>query len=75
MSDYELKEGQINVFRNNKTKEKQPDYWGKAKINGVEMRVSLWIVESQGGKKYLNGNISLPEIKEPGDPQSDDLPF
>ena len=79
MEEYQLKENQINVFKNKKKHEKQPDYWGKAKLNGVEYRVSLWVNESQQGKKYLGGWISLPELKETDQDtdqdESKDLPF
>jgi len=59
-SPYELKEGQINVFKNTRKEEgsKQPDYWGKVMVNGVEKRVSLWLNKSASGNTYMGGQIS-----------------
>jgi len=59
-SAYELKEGQINVFKNTRKEDgsKQPDYWGKVMVGGVEKRVSLWLNQSQSGNTYMGGQIS-----------------
>ena len=63
---YEMKEGQLMVFKNTKKEEgsRQPDYWGKTLINGVEKRVSLWLEQSQAGNSYMSGRISDYEPKE-----------
>ena len=57
---YELKEGQINVFKNTQKEEgsKQPDYWGKVMIGGVEKRVSLWLNKSKAGNTYMGGEVN-----------------
>ena len=55
---FEMTEGQIMVFRNNKQEEKQPDYWGKIMLDGEEKRVALWLKISNSGSKYMNGVIS-----------------
>jgi hypothetical protein len=55
---FEMTDGQIMVFRNNKKEEKQPDYWGKLMLNGEEKRVALWLKVSNSGSKYMNGTIS-----------------
>ena len=74
---FEMKEGQLMIFKNNKKEsEKQPDYWGKAIIDGVEKRVGLWVNESSTGTKYFNGNIRdyVPNNTE-AKSETDDLPF
>lgn len=45
-NNYESKNNAGAIFKNNKTKETQPDYRGKVKVNNIEMEVSLWIKES-----------------------------
>jgi hypothetical protein len=63
---YEMKEGQLMVFKNTKKEDgsRQPDYWGKTLIGGVEKRVSLWLETSQSGNSYMSGRISDYEPKE-----------
>ena len=61
---YEIKENQINIFKNiKKTEEKHPDYKGQLKINGVMYDIGLWISESKAGKKYMNGRVSEHRVK------------
>lgn len=77
---YEMKEGQLMVFKNTNKEEgsRQPDYWGKTLIDGVEKRVSLWLETSQAGNSYMSGRISDYEPKEAeASPASDkvDAPF
>lgn len=62
---YEMKEGQLMVFKNTKKEpeSRQPDYWGKAMIEGVEKRVSLWLEQSQSGNSYMSGKIQDYEPK------------
>tara|TARA_Y100000114_G_C11579592_1_gene240400 strand:- start:69 stop:362 length:294 start_codon:yes stop_codon:yes gene_type:complete len=69
-SAYELKEGQINVFKNTRKEEgsKQPDYWGKVMVGGVEKRVSLWLNQSQNGNTYMGGQISDYEPQDESAP-------
>lgn len=63
---YEMKEGQLMVFKNKNKEEgsRQPDLWGKALIDGVEKRVSLWSETSGSGNKYWSGKIQDYEPKE-----------
>lgn len=80
---YEYKEGQINVFKNDKKQEgsNQPDYRGKLMIGGVMKEVSLWVKESGNGTKYMGGQISneykKPETSEEPKTEQDNsgLPF
>lgn len=84
MSKYEMKDGSFKLFKNNKTKETQPDYKGKIKIDGEELDLSAWINESKSGVKYMSGNFSQPRVQTPkqsdtvmfgGDAPQDDIPF
>jgi len=78
------------IFKNNyKKTEAQPDYTGKALIDGVEKEIALWVNESKNGKKYFSAAFSAPyqaeveqggidadnKAKEAMRSQSDDLPF
>ena len=72
------------IFKNNyKKTDSQPDYKGKAVIDGVEKEVALWLNESKNGVKYFSAAFSKPyqaEVAAGGDEpikktSSDDLPF
>ena len=72
------------IFKNNyKKTDSQPDYKGKAVIDGVEKEVALWLNESKSGVKYFSATFSKPyqaEVEAGGDEpikktSSDDLPF
>jgi uncharacterized protein (DUF736 family) len=78
------------IFKNDyKKTEAQPDYKGKALIDGVEKEIALWVNESKNGKKYFSAAFSAPyqaeveqggidadnKAKEAMRSQSDDLPF
>lgn len=72
------------LFRNrDKETEKHPDYTGKLNVNGVEMKLSAWINESQKGQKFLRVKVSeskpAPKVeKKPEatfDDLEDDIPF
>ena len=76
----ETKNNSGAIFKNNKTKDTQPDYRGKVKVNNIEMEVSLWIKESQSGSKYFSASFQEPFVKptttEPSVTKSfDDMPF
>lgn len=73
-----LKELSIVIYKaTNKTNENQPDYWGKAMINGVEMKYSGWINESKNGTKYINGKLQNYQEKPAAvsDKDDADAPF
>jgi len=81
---FELREGRVYIFKNKKrTDVKQPEYWGKAMIDGVEKRLSLWVEKKDGKPPYFSGEIQTFVPKEeaapapaPSDSNSDDdLPF
>lgn len=55
MSNYEQKEGQGSLFKNDKkTNEKQPDYRGSLKWRNQTLTVAGWIKESKTGTKFLS---------------------
>ncbi len=63
-STYELKDGQFNLHKQDpsrKKKESSPDFFGSAKIDGTEYRISGWGKVSKDGKVYISGYISLPQ--------------
>ena len=77
------------IFKNNyKKTDSQPDYKGKALIDGVEKEVALWLNESKNGVKYFSAAFSKPyqaEVEAGGNEDAkydakmsegaDDLPF
>jgi len=79
MSDYQRKNGDISIFRNErKEKESQPDYTGSALIDGMEHRVSLWVKEGNKGKFFAGRIEPKAERIEPKPAtrvETDDLPF
>ena len=59
----ETKNNSGAIFKNNKTKESQPDYRGKVKVNDKEMEIPLWVKESQTGTKYFSASFQEPFVK------------
>lgn len=52
------------IFKNEKTKETQPDYKGKLNVNGKDFDVSGWIKTSKEGKSFLSLKIQEPYKKD-----------
>lgn len=47
------------LFKNDKGDNPQrPDYTGEINFNGVDMRLSAWLRESQKGTKFLSLSVS-----------------
>lgn len=64
---YEIRDNSGSIFKNNrKEKENQPDYTGKALIDGKEKAVSMWVKEGKNGKFF---SVSFQEPWKPaGEP-------
>ena len=56
---FELKDNSMSLLKNDYKKEgdNRPDYTGDAKIDGVEMKASLWINKTKAGKTNLRGTF------------------
>lgn len=52
------------IFKNEKTKETQPDYKGKLNVQGKDFDVSGWIRTSKDGKSFLSLKIQEPFKKD-----------
>ena len=61
---YEMREGDVSIFKNDNATGKQPQYRGTAMIGGVKMKLSLWVKESNKGK-FFAGKIE-PNTYSPG---------
>ena len=59
----ETKNNSGAIFKNNKTKETQPEYKGKVNVNGKDMEISLWVKESKTGTKYFSASFQEPYVK------------
>ena len=84
MSDYQNKDMNGSVFKNTYKKlEKQPDYTGNAKIDGVDYKIAMWIKVKKDGNKYFSCSFQKAdqEIKQksssylPQDDIDDEIPF
>jgi hypothetical protein len=81
MSNYQMKEGQGSLFKNDKKQSPaQPDYYGSMMVNGKEMRLAAWIKEGKTGK-FFSMQLSEPREQpssrhqENAEQSSGDLPF
>lgn len=77
------------IFKNDyKEKDSQPDYKGRAMIDGVEKDLALWLNESKNGSQYLSIKFSkkyVKDVEQGGEAvdqtikqkqkEADDLPF
>ena len=64
---FELKDNSMSLLKNGfkKDGDNKPDYTGNAKVGGVDMKASIWINKTKGGKTQLRGNFQ----------KKDDAPF
>lgn len=69
---YEIKDNTFSLFENDKKgNDKAPDYKGKGKVSGVEVKVAVWKRTSQSGVEYWSGSIEevfVPQIDAGGNP-------
>ena len=71
------------IFKNEKTKDTQPDYTGKLNVGGREFRVASWIKQSKQGTNFMSLSVEPWEDKgqQSQQPQqaapisSNDIPF
>ena len=76
---YELTEGQVGLFRNEKKEpgSKQPDMRGNMLWKGEKIKLSMW-TKGEGDKRFLSGLAELDDYVKPvatGDVAQDELPF
>lgn len=82
---YEQQDNSGTLFRNNKKQEgdKQPDYNGTIKVDGVEKQIAGWVRQGAKGT-FLSLKISEPykkpevlnaKVIQPKTEDSDGLPF
>jgi len=64
---FELKDNSMSLLKNGFKEEgdNKPDYTGSAKVDGVDMKASLWVNKTKDGKTQLRGNFQ----------KKDDTPF
>ena len=81
MSNYTPQPNTFSLFANDKgDNPKRPDYKGDIILpDGTKMRLSAWVRESQGGKKFLSGKVEPMQDRQDSGVSSqkdgDDLPF
>ncbi len=81
MNNYTPQPNSFSLFANDKgDNPKRPDYKGDIIMpDGTKMRLSAWVRESQGGKKYLSGKVEPMQDRQESAPSvqsgGDDLPF
>ena len=79
----ELKNNQGILFKNEKSKDSQPDFTGEVNVEGKVMRIALWKKVSAKGATYLSVTVDGKERKEApkkepetvGDYLNDTIPF
>ena len=61
--DFELKDNTMSLLKNGFKEEddNRPDYTGSAKVNGVELKASLWINTTKSGATNLRGQFQPKE--------------
>ena len=76
---YELKDNSMSLLKNGYKEDgdNRPDFTGEAKINGVEMKASLWINKTKAGNTNLRGNFQPKDENSfaSSKKSDDDLPF
>ena len=73
----ETKQNTGVIFKNNyKKTEQQPDYKGKAMVDGQMKDLAMWLNESKSGVKYFSVKFSEPyqEAEAPKQNMPQDLP-
>lgn len=66
----ELKNNQGILFKNEKTKEGQPDFTGELNVEGRVLRLALWKKQSAKGNIYLSVQVSEPRTEPKKEPKT-----
>ena len=61
---YQNKPGSGVAFKNEKTKETQPDYKGTFNFDGKECEIAMWVKEGKKGK-FFSLAVKEKQEKEP----------
>ncbi|MBO4582931.1 MAG: hypothetical protein J5714_02665 [Alphaproteobacteria bacterium] len=70
---HQVKDNTFCLFANDKkSNDKRPDWSGKGKVSGVEVKIAIWKRKSQNGAEYLSGTIE--EVAKPDMPQEEPQP-
>jgi hypothetical protein len=79
---FEVRELSGSLFKNDRQQhDRQPQYTGNCKIDGVEYWISAWIKESQSGKRFFSLSFQPKDaVRQPlSETKSidfdDDIPF
>lgn len=73
MSNYEQKEGQGSLFKNDKkTNDKQPDYSGSIMVDGKAHKLAGWVRESKNGLKFLSLKVESTNFNPRKNETTDD---
>lgn len=84
---YEMKDGDLSLFRNDKKEpgSKQPDMRGTMMWNGQKLKISAW-TKGEGDRRFLSGRVEIDDYVPASTPSpagkvedaqviNDDLPF
>jgi hypothetical protein len=58
---YQKKDGDIVLFKNEKTKDTQPTMRGELWLDNVTYEVAVWTKLDRNGNKFLAGNAKVKE--------------
>lgn len=78
MSNYEQKEGQGSLFKNDKKgNDKAPDYRGSIKVTGKTFNIVGWVKDAKNGSKFLSLKVEAQDTTErpKKEENNGDLPF
>ena len=85
MANYEVRDMSGSIFKNTYKKlDKQPDYTGSARIEGVDYKVALWIKVDKNGNKFFSCSYQkVDDVRSNGGQRQataaididDDIPF
>ena len=66
---YELRDGQLNIFKNKHKKgDNPPSARGEFMWNGELLEVALWSKKDKNGEPYYSGQVKRKEPRAPVEP-------